>query len=81
MDDAQLNGSVGIDSLNRFGETLQPIDAGAIKMSCTPRFLSSVDDLQPELGAFGLGDPEAEGLPPLAGQIDADGQIHRLTRT
>ena len=35
------------------------------------------DDLQPEPGTFGLGDPEAEDFL-LTGQIDPDRQIHHL---
>jgi hypothetical protein len=67
---------MGIDGLDGFGKALQAIDTGDEDV-LHAAVLQFGDDLQPELGAFGLGDPQAEHFL-LAGQVDADGQIDRL---
>ena len=46
-------------------------------MSLTPRFLSSVSNLQPELGALGLSNPQAQQLL-LAGRVQPQRQVNRL---
>lgn len=76
--DAQLNGGMRIDGFNRFRKALQPIDASNEDVGNAP-VLQLRHHLQPELGPFGLGDPQAQHFL-LAGQIDTDGQIDRLDR-
>ena len=56
MDDAELNGSPGINSLNGLRETLEAVHAGNEDVLYAAVFQLS-DDLQPEFGALGLGNP------------------------
>lgn len=73
MDDGELNSSVRIDGFNGVWKTLQAINASnqdALHATVPP----FGNGLQPELGAFGLGNPEAKHFF-LACQVDPNGQI------
>ncbi len=74
MDDAKLNVRVGINRLNRFWKAFQAIDAGHEDILHAP-VLEFGDNLQPELGPFGLGHPQAQHFF-LAIPVDADSQMN-----
>ena len=61
MDDAGLDCRLGKDCGDRLGKALQPIDDSEENVLNAP-VLHLVHDLEPELGAFVLLQPEAENL-------------------
>lgn len=76
MDDTELNSSARIDRLDGLREALQPVHAGDEDV-LHASILQFSHHLQPELGALGLGDPQAQHFL-LTGQVDANGQVDRL---
>ena len=73
MDDAGLHPGLGKDGLDRFGETLQAVDAGDQHVADAAA-VEVVEDGEPELGSFGLLPPDAERLA-VALDGDPDGEI------
>lgn len=65
-----------IDGLNGLQKSLQPIDAGNENI-LNASILQFRDDLQPELGAFRLSNPQAKHFL-LAGQVESNRQIGDL---
>jgi hypothetical protein len=74
--DAKLYRRIGIRGFNCIGESFEVIHAGNEDV-LHPRVLEFGDHLQPELGTFGLGDPQAQNLL-LPAHIDAQRKIDRL---
>ena len=74
--DAQLHHCLGEHRLNGLRKALEPINAGNEDVLHTA-VAQFGDDLQPELGPLGLGQPQAQHLL-LARHGDANGQVHRL---
>lgn len=79
MHDAGLDLGGRIDRLDRFGEAAQPIDHRDQDV-VQAAVLQLVEDLQPELGAFGLLDPQTQYFLAAVG-ADAQRQIDRLVLT
>src|SRR5207342_1440324 len=61
MNDAGLTDRLRENGINGLGETLQAVDDGDQNV-LDPTGLQFVHDAQPEFGAFGLFDPDAENL-------------------
>src|SRR5215207_8443311 len=61
MHDAGLDDRLREDGVDRFGESLQAIDNGDENVADAP-VPEFVHDAQPELGAFGVLDPQAENI-------------------
>ena len=61
MDDASLNDGLRKNRIDGFRKALQAIDHGDENILGAAG-LQLVDDAQPEFGAFGLLDPDAENL-------------------
>src|SRR5687768_10130919 len=61
MHDAGLDDRLRKDGVDRFGESLQAIDDGDENVADAP-VPEFVHDAQPELGAFGVLDPQAENV-------------------
>jgi hypothetical protein len=61
MHDAGLNDRLREDGVDRLGESLQAIDNGEENVADAP-VPEFVHDAQPELGAFGVLDPQAENI-------------------
>ena len=59
--DAGLDDRLRKDGVDRFGESLQAIDNGDENVADAP-VPEFVHDSQPELGAFGVLDPQAENI-------------------
>uniref|UniRef100_A0A915JK06 Uncharacterized protein n=1 Tax=Romanomermis culicivorax TaxID=13658 RepID=A0A915JK06_ROMCU len=76
MHDAGLNGCPRIGCTDGLGQPLQAIDHGDQDVLAAAR-LEFVEHLEPELGALGLLDPEAQHVA-LAVGLDAQGQIDGL---
>ena len=76
VDDTGLNHSLGEGGVDRLGEALETIDDGEQDVLHAP-VLELIHDPQPELGAFGLLDPQTEDLLGAIGQ-NGEGEIHRL---
>jgi hypothetical protein len=75
VDDAGLNDGLGEHGIDCLREALQAIDDGDQNVLGSAG-LQLVDDAQPEFGAFGLFDPDAEDL--LGAWQDAERDIDRL---
>lgn len=76
MDQAELHSGLGKHGLNGIREALQAVHAGD-KDVLNATVSKFGDNLQPELGAFSLGHPQAQNLLD-AVQIDANGQVQGL---
>src|SRR4051812_12818684 len=76
MHDAGLDDRLRKDGVDRFGESLQAIDNGDENVADAP-VPEFVHDSQPELGAFGVLDPQAENIL-RAVCLDAQGDVDRL---
>ena len=74
--DAGLHHGLRIDRGDRLGKALEPIDHRDQDIVDAPR-LQVVDDLEPEFGAFGLLDPQAQNLL-LAVRIESQRDIDGL---
>src|ERR1700733_10824009 len=61
VDDASLHDGLRKNGVDGLRKTLQAIEDGAQKVLCSPG-LELADDAQPEFGALGLFDPDAENL-------------------
>ena len=61
MHDTQLHLGVGKYSLNRFGKTFKSIDTGNDNIVNATIFKFRYD-IEPELGPFAIGDPQAQQL-------------------
>ena len=67
VDDTGLNQGLGEGGVDRLGEALETIDDGEQDVLHVP-VLDLIHDAQPELGAFGLLDPQTEDLLGAIGQ-------------
>lgn len=76
VNDAQLHLRPGIDGLDGLGQPLEAVDAGDEAVVHTACF-QFVEHGQPELGALGLGQPQAQQFL-LAVQVDAQRQVDGL---
>ncbi len=76
MHDAGLNLRLGEGRLDRLGEASEAIDHGDQHVGHAA-VLQVIKHLEPELGAFGLLDPQSEHVL-VAGGVDAQGQVHGL---
>src|SRR5262245_40589934 len=76
VDDTGLNDGLRENRVDGFGKTLQAIDNSDENVLCPTR-LQLIDNAQPELGALGLLDPDAENLLGAVRQ-DAERDVARL---
>lgn len=73
VDDALLDVGPGEDGLNRLGDPLEVVDRKDENVLDTPVF-QLIEDREPVLGGFGLGDPQSQAFL-LAVQVDPDDGI------
>ncbi|MNE31938.1 hypothetical protein D3C80_1255290 [compost metagenome] len=76
MHDTQLNDGFRVDRFNGLREALEAVHAGDEDV-LHATILEFGHHLQPEFGAFGLGDPQTQHFL-VTGHVDADSQINRL---
>ena len=76
MDDARLNDRFGEDGVDRLGEALEAFNDGDQDIGDAP-VLDLVHHPHPELGAFGLLDPDAQNFLGAVRQ-DAKSDLDRL---